>query len=400
MTPEFGYSPREADFLAVDHQDQDTEAVTTTESIKIPHRNRAVRYNAPLALYLLNHRGETAEHSGEYIEHLTPEFTEFRQRWQEAIADPKLKQELVGLTEKEINDDLLIMLTSERYQRYFTLLKVGEIMGKDRTFTLLRQLLAGKLNFGESDQGQTNALNQLEQTVTAEINAGSTEVEQAALAKALAVAVTDYRGLIKRYQDEMTGVLSQDSFNQYLDFLTDYYRTSENKDKFNYAYVILDLDHFKEINDTYSHQTGDEIIKFFAQALANNPAMKSSDTLFRRGGDEFVIFLPIDQRELPLNDQGKVDNEALLNRVYDYLQPVYQQLRDQAKKDHVYDRINLSAGVAFGSIANIEELRHNADDMLHQAKRRRGRVSVLFSDHVDDDDVAIKSRSFEERAHE
>jgi len=54
--------------------------------------------------------------------------------------------------------------------------------------------------------------------------------------------------------------------------------------------VIVDIDHFKEVDDTYGHLKGDEIIKEFAQFLKNT--LRSSDTIIRCGGDEFVCVMP------------------------------------------------------------------------------------------------------------
>jgi len=54
--------------------------------------------------------------------------------------------------------------------------------------------------------------------------------------------------------------------------------------------LILDLDHFKQINDNYGHTTGDEVLRECVECT--NQALRSSDMLFRFGGEEFVIILP------------------------------------------------------------------------------------------------------------
>ena len=53
--------------------------------------------------------------------------------------------------------------------------------------------------------------------------------------------------------------------------------------------LSLDLDHFKQVNDHYGHQAGDEILRRFSTALI--PLLRSSDLLARVGGEEFVICL-------------------------------------------------------------------------------------------------------------
>ncbi len=57
-----------------------------------------------------------------------------------------------------------------------------------------------------------------------------------------------------------------------------------------FAILLLDIDHFKYINDQYGHQTGDEILREFSAILRNN--VRITDTLGRWGGEEFIIILP------------------------------------------------------------------------------------------------------------
>lgn len=54
--------------------------------------------------------------------------------------------------------------------------------------------------------------------------------------------------------------------------------------------LILDLDHFKQINDNYGHTTGDDVLREFVECA--NQALRKTDMLFRFGGEEFVIILP------------------------------------------------------------------------------------------------------------
>jgi diguanylate cyclase len=54
--------------------------------------------------------------------------------------------------------------------------------------------------------------------------------------------------------------------------------------------IMTDIDHFKKVNDSYGHQTGDEVLKWFAQLLGRN--VKGRDIVARYGGEEFMIILP------------------------------------------------------------------------------------------------------------
>ncbi|WP_312097168.1 response regulator [Niallia sp.] len=84
--------------------------------------------------------------------------------------------------------------------------------------------------------------------------------------------------------DELTEVYNRkflkDSYNR---FISDVIRT-----KMSGTIAIIDIDHFKKVNDVHGHVVGDKILKEFAKFLKNN--IRSTDTLFRYGGEEFVIF--------------------------------------------------------------------------------------------------------------
>jgi len=67
--------------------------------------------------------------------------------------------------------------------------------------------------------------------------------------------------------------------------------------------LMIDLDHFKRVNDTYGHSAGDLVLREVARCLREN--LRSSDILARYGGEEFVVFLPETGREGALTIAGK-----------------------------------------------------------------------------------------------
>lgn len=58
------------------------------------------------------------------------------------------------------------------------------------------------------------------------------------------------------------------------------------------AISLLDLNHFKEINDQYGHQAGDEVLVHTAQLMCTS--IRETDSIFRFGGEEFLIFLEVE----------------------------------------------------------------------------------------------------------
>lgn len=86
--------------------------------------------------------------------------------------------------------------------------------------------------------------------------------------------------------DALTGLPNRHLFNDRLEISLARARRSRQR----VAVMLLDLDHFKQINDTYGHQTGDQVLKVVAQRLQS--CLRKSDTVARMGGDEFTFIFP------------------------------------------------------------------------------------------------------------
>ena len=85
--------------------------------------------------------------------------------------------------------------------------------------------------------------------------------------------------------DHLTGALSRQAFDTRL--LDEIKRAQAYR--YSFSLVFLDLDHFKEINDTYGHARGDEVLVTSVQRIMAD--LRTTDLLFRYGGDEFVAIL-------------------------------------------------------------------------------------------------------------
>ncbi|MFJ5758470.1 diguanylate cyclase [Neobacillus sp. NPDC093182] len=118
---------------------------------------------------------------------------------------------------------------------------------------------------------------------------------------------------------------------------------------------VLDIDHFKEINDSYGHDIGDEVLKEFAMRVKR--AIRKNDFLARIGGDEFVILIP------------ELTEKTNVMEIADRIQ---QCLRDEWIIANEKIKITSSIGISFYSQFDLEEktLFKNADLALYEAKKK------------------------------
>lgn len=84
--------------------------------------------------------------------------------------------------------------------------------------------------------------------------------------------------------DSLSGLANRRGFERQIHEALQQYRRGQH------AIIITDLDHFKRINDTYGHHTGDQVIRIFAEALRSKAPQGS--VVGRLGGEEFAVFLP------------------------------------------------------------------------------------------------------------
>ena len=90
--------------------------------------------------------------------------------------------------------------------------------------------------------------------------------------------------------DPLTHLLNRRSINHYLKHL----RKHVKSEKGTFCILLMDIDKFKSINDTYGHDCGDEVLKNVAQTIVHG--VKTNDNVFRWGGEEILVLLKTDEK--------------------------------------------------------------------------------------------------------
>lgn len=123
--------------------------------------------------------------------------------------------------------------------------------------------------------------------------------------------------------------------------------------------VILDLDHFKKVNDTYGHQFGDHVLRIVAKTLGE--AIRPVDYACRFGGEEFVLLLPNTSKE-----GARITAERVRTKI------------EGLKWEHRDLTTTISAGIASCGKDSAKSLIARADKRLYMAKKL-GRNRVISS---------------------
>lgn len=124
-------------------------------------------------------------------------------------------------------------------------------------------------------------------------------VEQYSNTEAYIVTLIDISDTMKKqleleytsYHDSLTKAYNREYFNAKFSSILESHLTNSQLT----AIALIDIDNFKQVNDVYGHDVGDEVLKLLVQTIQNNS--RKSDTLIRWGGEEFVLILAINSEE-------------------------------------------------------------------------------------------------------
>lgn len=160
--------------------------------------------------------------------------------------------------------------------------------------------------------------------------------------------------------DALTGIFNRRHFDEKLreDFL------ELGRGGRNFSLLMIDADHFKRINDTYGHQTGDEVLKRLARLLGDNT--RATDFVARYGGEEFSVLIP--------NTEGELDGVAVGEKIRNAV---------AASDFPNVGRITVSVGVSCSSKTDGSDadIVRRADKALYLAKAQgRNRACFVFAE--------------------
>jgi len=129
--------------------------------------------------------------------------------------------------------------------------------------------------------------------------------------------------------------------------------------------MMLDIDHFKLVNDNYGHQIGDIVLRKISSVIIN--LLRDSDLAFRYGGEEFMIILPETKSEDAINVAERMKQEIM-------------------NTQHNYSSINFTVTASFGIVSikdmidkfeTIDDIIKKVDDNLYKAKNS-GRNTIIY----------------------
>ncbi|WP_414828471.1 GGDEF domain-containing protein [Alteromonas sp. H39] len=162
-------------------------------------------------------------------------------------------------------------------------------------------------------------------------------------------------------RDDLTGLLSRRTFIQKA------YGSIADPKIERHALLMVDIDHFKAINDTFGHQCGDDVLRQVAKTL--RCGIRETDLIGRLGGEEFAILMPglsVDRAHVVANRllQAVADNELWF-------------------EDNVIN-VTISVGIAASTdvLDSWDALFENADNALYSAKREGRNLVFMFGQSI------------------
>jgi len=175
---------------------------------------------------------------------------------------------------------------------------------------------------------------------------------------------------LKESQDELKLLASTDSMTKlynrrYFSTISEHILELAKRDNISTSLIMLDIDKFKNINDTYGHKVGDDVIISLAQKLKE--WTRKSDIICRFGGEEFVILLP----------ETNIDGALVIS------EKIRQIVEDEVINLEFGRELKFTVSIGVSEVKNEEDVNieasiQRADEALYEAKQSgRNKVCVI-----------------------
>lgn len=180
------------------------------------------------------------------------------------------------------------------------------------------------------------------------------------LVAAVQIRAERYRQLrVLMERDSLTGLLNHTKSEEYLEVEI----ARANRQNMPLTFAMIDIDHFKSVNDTYGHAVGDKVIKSLTRLLQQS--LRKTDVIGRYGGEEFVVILV------------NTDNSAGY-MVMDKIRHKFENIRHRHNGKTFVS--TFSCGIAsYPTVTNSGELQKVADEALYRAKNN-GRNQIVSAE--------------------
>jgi len=164
------------------------------------------------------------------------------------------------------------------------------------------------------------------------------------------------------FTDSLTGLANRRHFFHHAEAFFGKFFGKLSHPPIQLAALMVDIDHFKNINDQYGHITGDEALQEIAKRLKRN--LRPNDLIARYGGEEFAVILP--------HADWKIAWQ------------IAERLRLSVSREHISLAVDLSVTISVGiaclskEMKTLDALLHAADDALYQAKHGGRNRCVIY----------------------
>ncbi len=159
--------------------------------------------------------------------------------------------------------------------------------------------------------------------------------------------------------DPLTRLLNRRSMNTIVENLWHLYLTANE----HFSFAILDIDHFKRVNDRYGHEAGDKVLQELSALLLRN-LRKEQDFAFRYGGEEFAL----------------ISTHMDARKMYLFVNRLLKLARNMViRAGNAQIKITFSAGVSdTRQVQSPQQVIHQADQALYQAKNNGRNQIIIF----------------------